>query len=236
PKVYCDTDKNKVQDINEKALTNNRTILNSQEVYSILEAYGINVAPWNLLPTVDSAVSAAEAIGYPVVLKADSEKIIHKSDSGGVVLNLKNSDELRKAANTMAENFNSDDLKFFVQKFLPGGKEVIIGATSEPGLGHLIMFGMGGVFVELLKDVAFCLTPVSRPEAKEMTESIKTAKILTGYRGDKGVDIPGLIEIIQRISQLVTENPQIGELDLNPVAAFESNVVVVDARIKLQNI
>ncbi len=236
PKVFSDSDKTKVQNIIQKALSDRRTILNSQEVYSILEAYGINTAPWNLLSTVDSAVSAAEAMGYPVVLKADSEKIIHKSDSGGVVLNLKNSEELKVAANVMAEKFNSDDLKFFVQKFLPGGKEVIIGATSERGLGHLIMFGMGGIFVELLKDVAFCLTPVSQPEAEEMTESIKTAKILKGFRGDKGADIPKLIETIQRISQLVTENPQISEMDLNPVAAFENTVFVVDARIKLQNI
>jgi acetyltransferase len=123
-----------------------------------------------------------------------------------------------------------------VQKFIPGGKEVIVGATAEHGLGHMIMFGMGGVLVEILKDVSFCLTPVTAPEALDMVESIKTVKVLIGYRGDKGVDIPKLIDTIQRISQLVTENPQIGEMDLNPVAAFEHDIFVVDARIKLQNI
>jgi acetyltransferase len=236
PKAFIDVDKVKVQEIINNVYYENRTILNSEEVYSILYAYGINVAPNALLSTIEEIVSAAESIGYPVVLKIDSPQIIHKSDSGGVVLNLKSSEELRNAATYMAEKFEIYDLKFFIQKYLPGGKEVIIGAKAEPGLGHIIMFGMGGVFVELLKDVAFCLTPVSEPEAKEMTETIKTAKILQGFRGDKGVDVTKLIETIQRVSQLVIENPQIGEMDLNPVTAFENSAFVIDARIKLQNI
>jgi acetyltransferase len=236
PKNFNDTDKSKVQKIIENANREKRTVLNSEEVYSILQSYGIAVAPWAMVANVDDAVASAETIGFPVVLKADSAQIIHKSDSGGVVLNLKNSVELRKAATEMSAKLAVDDLKFFIQKFMPGGKEVIIGGVAEPGLGHLIMFGMGGVFVELLKDVAFCLTPVSGSEAEEMTESIKTVKILKGFRGDKGADILKLIETIQRVSQLVTENPQIAEMDLNPVVAFENSIHVLDARIKLHNI
>jgi len=166
-------------------------------------------------------------------LKADTSKIIHKSDEGGVALNIKTADELNSIASDMAEKFKADDLKYFVQKFLPGGKEIIIGATEVPKLGHMIMFGMGGVFVELLKDVAFELTPVSETEAKDMIDSIKTSKILKGFRGDTGADIPKIIEAIQRISQLVSENPDIAEMDLNPVAAFEDSIFAIDARIKL---
>ncbi|MDT3740174.1 MAG: acetate--CoA ligase family protein [Candidatus Kapabacteria bacterium] len=235
PRIFPDTDKDIVVAIIENCYNENRLILNSGEVYSILRAYGINTVPCALLSNIDDVVSASESIGYPLVLKADSPKIIHKSDTGGVILNLKNSDELRKAAVEMARKYDAHDLKFFIQKYIPGGKEIIIGAAAEPGLGHIIMFGLGGVLVELLKDVSFCLTPVSRPEALEMTETIKTAQILKGYRGDKGVDIPKLIETIQRISRLVTENPQIAEMDLNPVTAFENDVFVLDARIKLQN-
>ena len=235
PRIFPDTDKEIVNAIIENCYNENRLILNSGEVNSILRAYGINTAPCALLSNIDDVVSASESIGYPLVLKADSPKIIHKSDTGGVILNLKNSDELKKAAVEMARKYDVQDLKFFIQKYIPGGKEIIIGAAAEPGLGHIIMFGLGGVLVELLKDVSFCLTPVSRPEALEMTETIKTAQILKGYRGEKGVDIPKLIETIQRISLLVTENPQIAEMDLNPVTAFENDVFVLDARIKLQN-
>lgn len=233
PEFYDDVNQKVVASIITKALKDNINILNANDVYSILDAYRIITAPWKLTNSIEEAVNAAKSIGFPVVLKVDSEKVIHKSDLGGVVLNLNSMDEVKSAAIKMSQKFEDDDIKFFVQKFLTGGKEVIIGATAEPGLGHLIMFGMGGIYVELLKDVAFEITPVSEPEAKAMIESIKTVKILKGFRGDDGADIPKLIEIIQRISQLVSENPKIAEMDLNPLAAFKDSVFVVDARIKI---
>ena len=112
-------------------------------------------------------------------------------------------------------------------------KEIIIGANKEPGLGHLIMFGLGGIFVELLKDVAFDITPVTKFEAGRMIESIKTYPLIEGFRGDKGADKAKLTEILQRVSQLVSDLPEIGEMDLNPIMAFENEVFVVDARIKI---
>jgi len=233
--IFQDIDKEKARQIISFAKEEKREILNSAECYEILESYGISVAPWKFVNTIDEILDAAEMIGFPIVLKADSEKIIHKTDLGGVALNLKSSDEILSEANKMIEKFDDTNLNFFLQKFLPGGKEVIIGATAERGLGHLIMFGLGGIFVELLKDVSFELTPVSEPEAKEMIDSIKSSQILKGFRGDKGVDIPKLIEIIQRISQLVSENTEILEMDINPVLAFENNVYVADVRIRIAN-
>ena len=169
-----------------------------------------------------------------MVVKADAESIIHKSDMGGVAVNLKDSDAVLSAVKDMEKNFgDAKDLKFFVQKFLPGGKEIIIGAKSEGELGHLILFGLGGIYVELLKDVAFGITPISKPEAKKIITSINCSPRLSGFRGEKGVDQKNLVEILQRVSQLVVENPAIQEMDLNPIIAYEDSVFVVDARIKV---
>ncbi|MFH1049454.1 MAG: acetate--CoA ligase family protein [bacterium] len=233
PKIFDDVDRDSVNLIITKAKNENKMILNASEVYSILRAYKIPLAPWDIQTKIEHLIQSAEERGYPVVLKADSSSIIHKSDEGGVVLNIKNSDELRLRANEMKEKFKVDDLRFFIQKFLPGGKEVIVGATHVSGLGHMIMFGLGGIFVELLKDVSFELTPVTNSEASDMLQSIKSSKILTGFRGEKGVDVKKIVEVIQRISQLVTENPEISEMDLNPVTTYENSVFVIDARISL---
>ncbi len=231
--VFNDVDKSKAEGIIEGARSAGRNNLGAAEVYELLAAYKIPVVDWKIAYNTEEAENFAGEIGVPVVIKADSEKIVHKSDAGGVALNLRTPEEVRKAVTTMKEKFESDELRFFIQKYLPGGREVIVGANAEPGIGHMIMFGLGGIFVELLKDVAFELTPITDNEAKEMMESIKTAKLLSGFRGEKGVDKEKLTEILLRISQLVTDIPQIAELDLNPVMAFEDEVYVVDARIIL---
>jgi acetyltransferase len=133
----------------------------------------------------------------------------------------------------MQTTLAADDLRYFVQKFLPGGLEVIIGAKAEEDLGHLIMFGLGGIHVEVLKDVVFNLSPLSTAEAKEMLAAIKGAPLLKGVRGHKGVNRGRLEEIILRLSQLVSDLPAIKEMDLNPAMAFEDGAVVVDARISI---
>ena len=131
----------------------------------------------------------------------------------------------------MKKRISAPDLKFLVQQYLPGGKEIIIGATEEKGLGHMIMFGLGGILVELLKDVAFELTPVTASEAKEMLRSVKSYPLLSGFRGEKGIDQGQIVEIIQRISQLVTDLPMVREMDLNPIIMYEDKMVAVDGRI-----
>ncbi len=165
------------------------------------------------------------------MVKADSQSIVHKSDIGGVALNLQDRQAVRSAVAEMERRFKAEDLRFFVQKYLPGGLEVIIGAKAEEGLGHLIMFGIGGIYVEILEDVVFKIAPVTDVEAREMLSSIKTAPLLKGVRGEKRVDQEGIVELIQRVSQLVTDLPAIQEMDLNPVIAYEDQVFVVDARI-----
>jgi len=232
-KSFTDVDAGRVRKILDTAVASGCAMLSASDVYQILDAYRIPCAAWKMAGTVDAAAASADAIGYPVVIKADAPSVIHKSDVGGVAVNLKSREAVREAASNMAVKINAPDLTFFVQQYLPGGKEVIMGAKAEKGLGHLIMFGLGGIYVEILKDVTFKITPVTEIEAAEMLSSLKTAALLKGVRGEAGVDQAGVIEIILRLSQLVTDFPLIQEMDLNPVMAFSDRVVAVDARIAL---
>ena len=210
------------------------SMLPADKVYEILEAYGIDIPDWRMADTPEGAVTAADEIGYPVVVKADAASVIHKSDMGGVAVNLADAEALKKAIGGMQDRIDAPDLRFFVQQYVPGGREVILGAKAEPGIGHLIMFGLGGIFVEVLKDVVFTLTPVTDAEAREMVDGIKAAELLDGLRGEAPVDKAALRDLIQRLSRLVTDFPQIKELDLNPIMAFEKGAVAVDARIAIE--
>ncbi|MEK6616604.1 MAG: acetate--CoA ligase family protein [Bacteroidota bacterium] len=211
------------------------SFLSSGQVYNLLSAYKIPIANWRIADRAYDVAKAVKEIGFPVVLKADAESLVHKSDLGGVVVNLKNMDEVLTAVEKFQNNFQLKDLKFFIQKFLPGGRELIAGVSAQRDLEPLIMFGIGGIYVEVLKDVVFKIAPVTEVEVKEMLSSIKAAKILDGARGEKGIHKESVIEIIQRLSQLVMDFPQIEEMDLNPIMAFEDKVLVVDARIKIKN-
>ncbi len=210
-----------------------RKTLLAGEVYRILEAYGIPVPAWKVVGDAAMVEQAANEMGGPVVVKADAEHIVHKSDMGAVAVNLPDGAAARKAAEEMTAKLGGEGLKFLVQQYLPGGKEVILGAKAEPGLGHLIMFGIGGIYVEVLKDVVFNLTPVTSTEAEEMIDSLKLSPLLKGVRGEKGVDRAALVELIQRLSRLVSDLTDIAEMDLNPTLAFEDGLSVVDARISL---
>jgi acetyltransferase len=233
PDTFDDVDKSLAQGIIDKASAAGNSFLPAEDVYKILEAYKIPTAGWRMVTSADDAAAAAEELGFPVVVKADAAAIVHKSDMGGVAINIADKDAVLSTVKDMQARFDAEDLTFFVQKYMAGGMEVILGAKAEPGLGHLIMFGMGGIYVEVLKDVVFNLTPVTRFEAEEMLDSIRLAPLLKGVRGQKGVQCAGLSELIQRLSQLVSDLPAIQELDLNPTLAFEDKVVVVDARIGL---
>jgi len=230
---FDDVDLPKAEKIIQEAKDAGREILSSSEAYELLSAYGISAADWRMANNPEDAGKAAAEIGFPVVVKADSQAIVHKSDVGGVAVDLKDSDAVKSAAEEMEKKFGPEGLRFFVQKYMPGGREVIIGAKAEKGLGHTLMFGLGGVYVELMKDVSFELTPITSGEAKEMLSSIKSYPLLSGFRGDKGVDQEKLAAVLQRVSQLVTELPMIQEMDLNPIVAYENKACVVDARIKI---
>jgi acetyltransferase len=232
-KSFSDTDKAKGQEIIAAAKKAGCQSLSAADVYEILSAYGIPAADWCMAADAEEAAKVAEQIGFPVVVKADAESVVHKSDMGGVAVDLQDAGAVREAVAGMQKNLAADDLRFFVQKYVPAGLEVIMGAKAEEGLGHMIMFGLGGIYVEIMQDVVFNLTPVTDAEAGDMLNSIKGAPLLRGVRGQKGVDQNSLIEIIQRLSRLVEDLPDIREMDLNPVLAFEDRVVVVDARISL---
>jgi acetyltransferase len=232
-RAFNDTDAGGGRQILAAAKEAGKSSLSAAEVYNILAAYKIPTAGWRMAANADEAVKAAAEIDYPVVVKADAPSILHKSDMGGVAVDLKDADAVRAAVEKMQRTFSEDDPRFFVQKYLPGGLELIMGAKSEEGLGHAVMFGLGGIFVEIMKDVVFNLTPVSAGEAGQMLAAIKGASMLEGVRGQKGVNRDLLIEIIQRLSQLLTDLPEIQEMDLNPLVAFEDQVFAVDARIAI---
>ncbi len=230
-KIFDDVRKDLALSAIKQAKSAGREILSASEAYSVLEAYKIPVAGWKVARNAEEAVHAAQQLGYPVVIKADSEKIIHKSDVGGVAVNIKNADETKAVVERMGKL--GPEVKFFVQQYLPAGKELIIGAKAEEGVGHIVMCGLGGIFVEIMKDVAFTISPVSDTEAMKMIDSLKAVPLINGFRGEKGVNKAKFAEIIQRISMLVTDFPAIKELDLNPLFASGDEICAVDARIIL---
>jgi acyl-CoA synthetase (NDP forming) len=208
---------------------------------SLLAAYGIPVVPSRAVRTADEAVEAAAAVGFPVVLKVMAPEVSHKSDVGGVIVGLQTEREVRGAyyemMNSLSETGVPEDQVdgVLVQQMVTGGREAIIGTVFDASFGPLIMFGLGGIYVEALGDVVFRVHPVSDIDADEMIRQVKGFKLLEGVRGEKGVDLAALQEAIQRISQLVGDFPQIAELDMNPFVAFEPGTpsVAVDARVVL---
>src|SRR5574337_49460 len=232
--------KKKVEQIFAKVKSEGRKNLLEEEGQEVLKAYGFPV-PKSILATREKdATVAAKKIGYPVVMKIASPQIIHKSDAGGVKVGLKTPQEVKKAFKEIIKNAKKYDKKaiikgVLVQEMVKGGKETIVGSKQEPGFGSVVMFGMGGIYVEVLKDVTFRVAPVTDTEADEMISSIKTNKLLQGVRGEKPSDVKKLADCIQRISQLVTDFQEIKELDMNPVLVFEKGkgCKVVDVRIGL---
>ena len=231
-------DKRKVQKIFDNVKKERRTSLLEEEGIQILRTYGFSLPKSILAKTESDAVKAAIKIRFPVVMKIASPQIIHKSDAGGVKVGLKNDKEVLSAFREIVKNAKKYDKKALIKgvlivEMVKGGKEMIIGSKLEPGFGPVIMLGMGGIYVEILKDVTFRLAPVTDKEANDMISSIKTQKLLKGVRGEKPSDINKLSECIQRLSQLVTDFKEIKELDMNPVLVMEKGkgCKILDVRI-----
>ncbi|NQT80628.1 MAG: acetate--CoA ligase family protein [Candidatus Aminicenantes bacterium] len=205
------------------------------DVFEILQCYGIPTVTTTRIDKEDELEKAIQKLKYPLVLKVDAESIIHKTEVGGVAVNIKDKVSLQAAFKKMVRKFEKEKPGFILQEYLEGGKEVIMGAKKNEGLEPTLMFGLGGIFVETLKDVQFRIAPLAEEDALEMIRSIKGYAILEGTRGEKAVDINRLVEILIRLSQLVSDFPEIEEMDLNPVFAFEKGkeTVVVDARLKI---
>jgi acetyltransferase len=235
-----EVDKERARRIIEKGLDKKEGFLPPDKVGGILEAYGFTFPKSKLVKSDDEAVAFAEEIGYPVVLKIVSPDVIHKVDSGGVVLNLENEKEVREGYSKMLSDVKESipNVKIdgaLIQKMISGGRETILGMKMDPSFGPLVMFGLGGIYVEVLKDVSFRIAPITDLDAHEMIKSIKSYSLLRGVRGEEPVDIEAIEEYIQRLSRLVEDFPEIEEMDINPFMVFEKGKCcnILDARIKV---
>ena len=215
-------DKQKVKDILLDVKRQGRSNLLEDEGYEVLKAYGFPVPKSILVNDENDAVNASNSIGYPVVMKISSKDVIHKSDSGGVRVGLKNDAEVKDAFNLILSNVkdrhpNADIKGILVQEMITKSRETILGSKQDKLFGPLLMFGLGGIYVEILKDVNFRLAPISEPEAKDMVNSIKTIDLLKGARGERPSDLSSIVDCLLRLSQLVVDFPEIEEFDINPL-------------------
>ncbi len=242
-KIFPDVDRAKAQEILARARAESRKFLPEPEAQALLKAYGFPVLNFRLAKTEDEAAQAAQQLGYPVVLKIVSPEIVHKVDVGGVKLNLQNEEELRRAYRELLSSVRQEKPQaqiwgVFVQEFLRGGKETILGLKRDPHFGPLLMFGLGGIYVEALRDVTFRMAPIRELGAYRMIRQIRSFKILEGFRGEPPSDFEAIAECLLRLSQLAQELEDIEELDINPLMVFPKGkgARVVDARILLKEI
>ncbi len=216
-----------------------QNVLTEVESKGLLKKAGIPVVEAKLARSKKEAISISKEMGFPVVLKINSPDVVHKSDSGGVKLGLANATQVGKAYNEIISSVKqaypeAQIQGVSVQPMASPGVEVIVGMNKDPQFGPVIMFGLGGILVEVLKDVSFRIVPLTERDAREMIKEIKGYPILEGYRGQKPASIPKLENLIVKVSQFVEKNPQIKELDLNPIFAYPDKAVAVDARIILE--
>jgi acyl-CoA synthetase (NDP forming) len=216
-----------------------RKSLLEPEAKSVCQEYGISVTRFKFAEDEKESTIYAKEIGFPVVLKIVSTDIVHKSDVGGVMVNLKNASEVNTAYKTILANVKkhkpkAEILGMLVQEMAPPSTEVIVGAIKDSQFGPTLMFGLGGLFVEVLEDVAFRIAPITRQEAEVMISEIKAYPVLRGYRNNPLLDTDAIAKIIVKTSKLVIEHEEIRELDLNPVLVYEKGAKTVDARIILE--
>ena len=229
----------KISAIFAQANKEGRKFLLETEAKNVCTEYGIPVTKFSVAKNAEEAVKSAEKIGYPVVMKIVSPDVIHKFDVGGVLINLKTAREVESAFKKILENVkkhnpNAKIIGITVQEMAPASTEVIVGAIKDPQFGQTLMFGLGGIFVEILKDVTFRIAPITEQEAREMIIEVKAYPLLQGYRGQPPADIDAIAKILLATSRLIMDYPQIKELDLNPVIVYEKGAKTVDARIILE--
>jgi len=235
-----DVDKDKVAAIFRAARASDRLELGEQETREVITAYGFRVPKSRLATNPGQAVNIAREFGMPVVMKIASPDILHKSDVGGVKVGLKTEEEIADEYVAMMARVwkrmpNAEIRGTLIAEMVRGGKEVILGMTRDPQFGPMLMFGLGGIYVEVLKDVAFRVAPIARPDAEAMIGEIRSAALLRGVRGEPPVDLAAVSEGLLRLSQLVTDFPEIVEIDINPLSVFArgQGAVAIDARLVL---
>jgi len=233
--VYSMRDK-AVSEIFAAAQKEKRNFLFEHEAKKLFGLYGMPVTRIQVAGTEEEAVKAAKKIGFPIVLKIVSPQILHKSDAGGVIVGVKDEQGIRdgfKKIIANAKNYKADAeiTGVLVQEMAPKGTEIIVGSTTDPTFGPTIMFGLGGIFVEILKDVSFRVVPIDQVDAMEMLDEIKAKKILDGARGMPPSDKKTLADILVKTSRMLEECPEIKELDMNPILAYPDGARIVDGRV-----
>jgi acyl-CoA synthetase (NDP forming) len=218
----------------EKLLTRDG-VLTTDTALGLCAAYGIPVAEWAVVDSVEGALIAAGSMEYPVVLKVLSPDVTHKSDVGGVVLNVDGPEKLRQAFAVLMEQLEAQAPGarlggVLVQRMFPGGREVILGGKRDPSFGPVVMFGSGGIHAEVFEDIAFRLAPMTRDVASEMISEVRGFRLLRGVRGDRPADVEAVVEVLLALSRLMVECPEVAEIDVNPVLVFEEGAMAVDAR------
>ena len=206
------------------------------DVWELLKECQIPVLPIVKASSMEEVIEVSNSLGYPVVMKISSPDISHKSDVGGIILDINSEEEVKNAYRDMMDTvkLKVPDARIdgvMLQKMAEPGIEVIIGVKLDPQFGHVIMFGLGGIFVEIYRDVSFRVTPVNSEMARDMILEIKGSPILMGVRGRSSADINAIINVIVKLSEMLEKNPDIVELDINPLIVYEKNVVAVDARM-----
>ena len=227
------------RDILGKVRSEGRTILSEVESKQLIKQAGISVSDTRLATSGEEAISISKQFGFPVVLKIASPDVVHKSDAGGVKVGLKTSKQVGKAYDDILEAIRQKYPQAMiqgvsVQKMARPGVEVIIGMSKDAQFGPVLMFGLGGILVEILKDVSFRIVPLTKRDAGEMIREIKGYPLLQGYRGQEAVDVSNLEELLLKVSDFVEQNPVVKELDLNPIFAYSNGAIAVDARVVLE--
>ena len=221
----------------QKAKKEKRSLLET-EAKELLREYEIPVPDFKLIKSEDEIIGLTKEINFPIAMKIVSPDIIHKTDAGGVKLNIKDETEARLAYQEIISkakkyNKNAKISGAIVDSMIHEGTEIIIGMMKDPHFGPVIMFGLGGIFVEILKDISFRILPIEERDAREMVNEIKGFEILKGVRGEGPKNIKAIKNLLLKISQLALENPEINEIDLNPIFVFEKGLQIVDARMIL---
>jgi acyl-CoA synthetase (NDP forming) len=230
---------NVIKQIIEKAKSENRNLLTEIEAKQVFKEAGLQVTDTRLASNKKDAVSLSKEMGFPVVLKIVSPDILHKTEANGVKLNLKTADDVAKAFDEIMasskERFPSANIHgVAVQGMAKSGLEIIIGMTLDAQFGPVLMFGLGGIFVEVMKDVSFGITPLTKRDAGEMIRSIKGYPLLNGFRGAPKIDVANLESWLLKLSDFAQTYPEVKEFDLNPIFAYAQGAMVVDARIILK--
>ncbi|HDS58895.1 MAG TPA: CoA-binding protein [Thermoplasmatales archaeon] len=234
-----DIDEEAIRALLRQVADEGRTQLLGTEAKAVMQAAGLDVPPFRVVRDIEGAIAAAEEIGYPVVMKVVSEDIVHKTDMGGVLLDLDDKNEVMEGYEAIIRNCrkqapHANIRGVEITKMVDRGVETIIGATTDPSFDKVLMFGLGGIYVEVLKDVAFRVAPVSRREIGKMMREISSFPLLLGVRGESRKDVNAVIDAIYRVGILVDRFPQISELDVNPLVVYEKGTKVLDARINIE--